>query len=109
IDEIVARSGKLKETLLPEDISMYLPEDMLFEDLDLITQDNIDMLFFLYLFRKASLEYSGSDLSNLGEAPWDILNKVINAAGLPYALTVPSEEPIKALFRSPLNKHNPDR
>jgi len=107
VAEILKNTGKQPKHILPEDILFHLPESIIFEDHDVINQDNLDMVFYLYLYRKASLEANQKDISILGEAPWLILNKVIAAAGLPYAISIPSDEPIKAIFRNPLNRIAP--
>ncbi|MES2458199.1 MAG: AAA family ATPase [Bacteroidota bacterium] len=104
IAELLLKTGKNASDILPEDILFHLPENIIFEDHDVISQDYLDMIFYLYLYRKASLEANSQDAAILGDAPWIILNKVIRAAGLPYAISIPSDESIRAIFRNPLNR-----
>jgi len=109
-DRIIAalseRSGKQKSELLEEDVLFYLPEDIIFEDYDLINSDSLDMVFYLHMYRRISLEANSEDTTKLGHAPWTILNEVLNSAGLPYKFSHPDEKPIRAIFRNPLNRNS---
>lgn len=107
IEQIVNDSGKEKNLLLPADIIFYLPLDILTEDTDLISQDNLDMIFYNYLYKIVSLEHKSKDWSISVEAPWEILNKVIKAAGIPYEIMIPEKNQIQSLFDNPLNELNP--
>jgi AAA15 family ATPase/GTPase len=104
VDELIKRTNKSQQEILPEDILFHLPEEIIFENRDIISQDFLDMIFFLYIYRKISLETNNKDTSSLGLAPWEILNQVISTAGLPYHFTAPNDEPIRAIFRNPLNQ-----
>ncbi|MBL7858118.1 MAG: ATP-binding protein [Cyclobacteriaceae bacterium] len=106
ITALSERSGKQKSELLEEDILFYLPEDIIFEDYDLINSDSLDMVFYLHMYRRISLEVNNEDASKLGRAPWTILNEVLNSAGLPYSFSHPDEKPIRAIFRNPLNRNS---
>ncbi|MBK0382869.1 ATP-binding protein [Pedobacter sp. SD-b] len=107
IEEVVQQSGKSIETLLPADIMMFFPIEIVTENSDLISQDSLDMIFYMYLYKKTSLIKNNKDISNLGEAPWEILNKVISASGIPYRIMTPEIEHIESVFGDPLNQLNP--
>lgn len=107
IEEIVKKSGKEKDSLIPADIILHLPLEILTEDTDLISQDNLDMIFYHYLFKKVSKKGKQKNSIIESEAPWDILNKVIKSAGIPYQLMTPEIEHIQSIFDNPLNELNP--
>ena len=107
IEQIVNDSGKEKKLLLPADIMFYLPLDILTEDTDLISQDNLDMIFYNYLYKVVSFEHRSNCSSISVEAPWEILNKVIKAAGIPYEIMIPEKNHIQSIFDNPLNELNP--
>lgn len=107
IEEIVKDSGKDKNLILPADIMFYLPLEILTEDSDLISQDNLDMIFYNYLYKITSMEHKDTGSYIKVEAPWDILNKVIKSAGIPYEVMVPEKKHIQSLFDNPLNELNP--
>ncbi len=85
----------------------YLPLEILTEDSDLISQDNLDMIFYIYLYKTTSIEHKNTGSSRNVEAPWDILNKVIKSAGIPYEIMIPEKKHIQSVFDNPLNEMNP--
>ena len=107
IEAIIQRSGKDKESLSLSDVAFHLPDDIISESFDIVTQDNIDMLFYLYSYRRFLLKRRNLDGSTLGESPWELLNKVIASAGLPYALTFPLEHELSLIFDEPINQLSP--
>ena len=100
-------TGKERRLIQPADIMFHLPLSILTEDTDIISQDNLDMIFYSHLYKETSLQHQGKDISIIGEAPWIILNKVIRTAGLPYELMTPERQHIQTLFDDPLNQLNP--
>lgn len=106
VSTLIERTGKQPAKILAEDVLYHLPEDVIFEDYDVISQDYLDMTFYSYLYRKISLEGQSHEKYALGKAPWAVLNEVIRTAGLPYSFTSPDEEPIRAIFRNPLNRNS---
>lgn len=104
IKSIEESTNKSRQDLLPEDILVNLPEDILLDGIDVINSDSIEMIFYLYQLKKAIGIQSGKNETDFSTPPWVILNDVLSTSGLPYIVTEPPIENIKAIVSNPINR-----
>lgn len=108
INEILERTGKSSETISAEEISYHFPEEILLEDFDLFQKDSLEMIFYFYIYKKVANEKQGLGIPISPVAPWEIINKVIEEAGLPYQITEPDETIVERIFTNALNEFSSD-
>lgn len=90
INEIVNRSGKERINLTLDDIQLFFPEELLLRDKDIILQDRLEMLFFIFQFKKNLRIKIGLTTENYYSAPWEILNQILRESQLPYKFSNPT-------------------
>lgn len=103
ISEIERRTGLLRKDLSPLDISYHFPEEILLEDYDLFNQDSLEMIFFMYLYKKIANEKYRLNLDIPEKAPWIVLNEILQSLNLKYKLTQPDEKLVESIFQNALN------
>jgi AAA15 family ATPase/GTPase len=89
-----------------EDISYYFPEHILLENYDIVTDDSVEMIFYIFSYKKLLGEKIGKMPDELGAAPWDVFNEVLEASDIAYRVNCPNELEIESIFRYPLNEHS---
>ena len=89
-DEIIKliedSSGKPFINLAFEEIMYHFPEH-LFLDSDNIAKDRIEMLFYMYHYRKSVDEKAGKDMTDYPTPPWDLLNQVFIIMSIIFRLS----------------------
>lgn len=95
--------NKKKDQISVEEISYFFPEDILLEDNDLFSQDSLDLIFFMYLYRKTAKEKNNISISISEKAPWVILNEVMKTANFDYQIKEPNSELVNSIFRNAIN------
>jgi predicted ATPase len=103
ISEIEKRANKNRKELIADEIAQFFPEEILLENHDLISQDSLEMIFYMYAYKKLANEKNNLEIPISSESPWDILNKVIASINLPLKVTYPKNENIEPIFRSAFN------
>lgn len=94
---------KPEKEITPGEISIFLPEHIIFEDQFIINASNLDFIFFMFEFKRiARIKEGLPELDLL--PPWQLLNEAIEASNLPYRVSAPRSEDIDVVFRNPLNE-----
>lgn len=104
IREIELRSGKERHDIIGEDIACYFPEEILLKNHDLFSHDSLEMVFYFYMHRKHVKEHLGKEIQLSEDAPWEILNNVLEESNLPYRVTFPDAEELEQIYKNPFNK-----
>lgn len=100
IDELEKRVGKSREKISGPDISYHFPEEILLEDLDLFNQDSLEMIFFMYLYKKTAIERESIEVNLPDDSPWDVLNNIMDRLGLDYEIIEPKLELVEPIFQN---------
>lgn len=103
IEVIEEFTGKNRIDLSPDEISYFFPEHILLEDRDLFSQDSLEFIFYMYLYKNIASRKYKLNISIDKKAPWVILNEVLESANFPYRVTSPNEDIINPIFTNALN------
>lgn len=104
IIEIEKRTGKKKEEINPDEVSYHFPEEILLEDYNLFNQDILEMIFFMYIYKKTAQDKYKLNLNIPSKAPWLILNEIIDELNLNYKITSPDTSLVESAFQNVFNK-----
>ena len=105
ISYIESASGVSKENFTGDIIVENFPIEIIMKGMDIINQDCIEMLFYVYQYNKNNGLRNGRREEEFGPPPWFILNEIIMEAGLPYYIPPPND---KDFNFSPLMDMNTD-
>ncbi len=86
---IQEKTGKPFVDLSLLEIMYHFPEQI-FVDTTNLSSDRLELVFFMYHFRRSMDEKAGKDFTNYPEAPWSLLNQVFAISKLPYEIDNPS-------------------
>lgn len=104
IIEIESRTGKPRLELGSDEISYHFPEEILLKGFDLFHQDSLEMVFYFYIYKKTAIDKYDLTIPISDDAPWEIINRVIRQAGLPYQINEPDDGLATPVFTNALNK-----
>lgn len=104
ISEIERTSNKTKEELLPADILGNFPVHILVTELQPSQTDQIlSFYFYCHQYKVAYNAKHGIEVE-LGEAPWDILQRVIDSLGFNYKVASPDINKLNDILDTELNE-----
>ncbi len=104
ISEIEKNSNKTKEELLPADILGFFPVHVLVTELQPNQTDQILSFYFYCHQYKVAYNKKHNISNDLGEAPWDIFQQVIDSLGFNYKVTAPDINKLNDILSMELNE-----
>ncbi|MET4107281.1 ATP-binding protein [Hymenobacter sp. UYP22] len=102
-DFLCSTLNKDENDITPFDISLNLPDHIIFEDYYMSNGATLSFTFFLFEYKRLARINAGlPDEQDI--APWEILNEAIEASRLPYKISAPNSEDIARVFQSGINE-----
>ncbi|WP_339883439.1 ATP-dependent nuclease [Polaribacter vadi] len=102
--EVLRLSNKSKEDILPADIFRFFPIHILVTELQPSQSDQILSFYFYCHQYKIAYNIKNNITDDLGEAPWEIFQLVIDSLGFNYKVTAPDISKLSDILDMELNQ-----